>query len=392
MSKIFYLTRSIYPYDNGGGSLMRKYAVDYLIDLGWTVKVIRPNYLTSEIIKKDDVISIPFKRKYRQKKLSLLERIGYYEDYLDPWVLEAFQYLSKEVKADDIILSTSGGELGMIKLGSLLKSSIYCKFAINFRDPLNYGFMRGLRRDKKFHVGRVKAQKKYLKNSDAIITSNKLYAKILKEGFPEIKDKVVNNYFGFTKGQNADLNRNCNDKRITLAYAGYSSHTQRPEYILDVVRGKNFPNLEIQFIGNINNRKSYNLKNVNCKVKFLENLPHDKFQAYMLKNVDIGLVSLANKYYGACVPSKLYEYISLNLPILGFLPCGDARDIINQNDFGIATSWGHLSSSRMALDEILKKENIKKFKSNIHKEKNKWSMKTKIFELHKILSKLKNSI
>lgn len=390
MCKIYYLARSYFPYDKGGGALMRKISVDYLIQLGWKVFVIRPNYIDKELIIDKHVISIPFKHRYHQKLLSSFERIGFYEDYLDPWVLQAFQYLKEKVKPNDIIISTSGGELGMIKLGSLLKSKIDCKFTVIFRDPLNYGFMRGLRRDNKFHVGRVKAQRKYLENCDQIITSNKLYAEILKEGFPKIKNKIVNNYFGFIKAQNSNPNRHYKNKRITLAYAGHSSHTQRPEYILDVVRGQDFSNLEIQFIGDINNKNSYNLKNVYCKVKFIENLPHDKFQVYMLQNVDIGLVSLANKYYGACVPSKLYEYISLNIPILGFLPFGDAREIINQNHFGIATNWGDLASSRSAMSEISKHKNLKKFKSNILKDKTKWSMKTKILELHKLLTYIKS--
>ena len=86
---------------------------------------------------------------------SFLERVGWFDDYLDPWVASALPYLSKIICKDDVIFCTSGGELGTIKLGALIKEETGCKFVVNFRDPLNYGYMEGLRRDKKPHVGRI---------------------------------------------------------------------------------------------------------------------------------------------------------------------------------------------------------------------------------------------
>ena len=63
-------------------------------------------------------------------------------------------------------------------------------------------------------------------------------------------------------------------------------------------------------------------------------MPHNEFLKFMIENIDIGFVSLANDYLGACVPSKIYEYINLGLPIIGALPNGDGLDIINKNNYG----------------------------------------------------------
>ncbi len=392
MTQIYYLARSYFPYDNGGGALMRYFAVDHLFKLGWKVTVIRPNYSTQELIIDKNVISIPFKFRYFQKLLSLFERIGIYEDYLDPWVSIAKEYLIKKVKTHDIIIATSGGELGMIKLGSLLKSHLNCKFVINFRDPLNYGYMRGIRRDKKPHIGRYNAQKKYILNSDLVITSSNLYAEVLKEGFPQIKHKVFNNYFGYGRHAKNRMKKIHKNHLVTIAYAGNLGDTQKPGFILDVVRNQKFLNLEIQFIGDIFQKSKFNLDNIYCKVSFFATMPHDKFQKHMIENVDIGLVSLSKEYFGACVPSKIYEYISLNLPILGFLPSGDAKDIINDNQFGIATTWGDLASSKEAITKIIKTQNLRKFKNNILQDKVNWSMKKRILEVNKFLISYRSKI
>ena len=146
-TKIYYLARSYAPYQKGGGSLMRMGAVQYLEELGWDVIVILPNYTTQKLILEKNIIQIPFKKRYIQKLTSLQERIGFYEDYLDKWVKNAFEYLSGKIVKENIVFATSGGELGMIKLGSLLQKEIGCRFVINFRDPLNYGYMNGLKRE-----------------------------------------------------------------------------------------------------------------------------------------------------------------------------------------------------------------------------------------------------
>ena len=382
--RLFYITRSYAPYDAGGGALMRKWTVDYLTSLGWDVRVVRPEYGENAVLSEENVLSIPFNSKYRQKWFSTLERIGWYEDYLDPWVTVAFPHLKTVIRKEDMILSTSGGELGTIKLGALIKDEIGCKLVVNFRDPLNYGYMQGLRRDKKPHVGRIGAQRKYLNAADLILTSSQKYCDILNSGFPELKNKLHNNYFGFGKLPCKRILRKRNANQYTIAYAGNLSGTQKPDFILDVIRNQNFQNLKVVFIGDIAGRK-FDLSGVNCEVEFIKTLPHDQFQRFMQDKVDIGLVSLSKDYYGACVPSKLYEYLSLDLPILGFLPEGDAAEIVNQNGFGIATKWGDIETARNALRRITTEPKLAEFIENVTANKECWSMKHRINELDDML-------
>ncbi len=386
--QLYYLTRSYSPYQKGGGPLMRTGAVKYLQELGWNVVVVMPNYDSKEIIIEKDIIQIPFKNNHIQKLASLLERVGIYEDYLDRWIENAFEYLKDKIQKKDIIFTTSGGELGMIKLGSILKDKINCKFVINFRDPLNYGYMNGLRRDRKIHIGREKAQQKYISNADLILTSSKYYADILKKKFVFLKNKIYNNYFGYIKKIDLIEYKKIKSKKLRIAYAGKMSDTQQPELLYHAyTKSKNKLNIELYFIGNRTNYKP--LKNINdINIHFIDFMPHEEFLKFMYENIDIGFVSLIKDYYGACVPSKIYEYINLSLPMIGALPNGDGKDILNDFQYGKACNYSDIDKLVEIIEYFTDKDNLQLYKQNIENDRDKWQMKLKINEVDKLLKAL----
>lgn len=390
-TKIYYLTRSYYPYQKGGGPLMRTGAVKYLKELSWDVTVIMPNYENKELKIEDDIWQIPFNKRYIQKLASLFERFGIYEDYLDKWVDYAFDYLKDKINKNDLIFATSGGELGMIKLGSLLKEKLNCKLVVNFRDPLNYGYMNGLRRDKKLHIGRVKAHEKYIQNVDLIITSSEYYANTLKKKFYNLANKIYNNYFGYIKEVDLLQYKRQPSDKLRIAYAGMMSSTQKPELLYKAYKKLGCNDIELYFIGN---RKNYlPLQNIEDKnIHFIDFLPHEEFLKFMCENIDVGFVSLVNDYYGACVPSKIYEYINLGLPILGALPDGDGRMIISMYGFGLACKYDDIDALSQNINKIKNNEAVQSYRKCILDKRNEFSMKEKINEVDKKLRFLNDSI
>ena len=108
----------------------------------------------------------------------------------------------------------------------------------------------------------------------------------------------------------------------------------------------------------------------------------------MCENIDIGFVSLTNKYYGACIPSKIYEYINLGLPMIGALPLGDGKDMINNMEYGIAVNFESIDKISQAIKKFEDKAYLDDKKNNIIKDKMKWNMKNTILEINKLLKKL----
>ena len=171
---LYYLTRSLYPYDRTGGGLARYNQVQNFESNG--IKVI--TVLPKKIQKNDArVLGYPFRGS--TKLNMILQRVGIYEDYLDPWVDSAFASLSLIVKKTDVIVATSGGELGMLKLAMKLHAKIGCTYIANLHDPIDYSVINGNRIDGKFHVSRESSIKKILSSADSIVTSSEKYKKYL---------------------------------------------------------------------------------------------------------------------------------------------------------------------------------------------------------------------
>lgn len=382
-SKIYYITRTFAPYQSGGGPLMRKGAVELLRQLGWNVVVVMPNYGGSSIVEESGIIQIPFQQI--PVVLSVLERLGCLEDYLDSWVKRSLEYLKSKITRHDIVFATSGGELGTIKLGALLKDQLQCKLVVNFRDPLNYSKVHGLKVDRWFHVSREKQEAKYLSKSDLVLTSSESLKTSLCRKYPTLR--IENNYFGFLKA--STLRRGGNErtnKKLRIAYTGSMlSHVQAPEILYQVFQKmKNRDAVELFYIGNFaSNRALLKIKDEN--VHFIKHLPHDEYQQFMIENVDVGAVTLARDYYGACVPSKIYEYINLGIPIIAGLPDGDARGIINDHGFGIAVHQDDILEMAHGIDRMCDEHFLASIRDNILRERLLWSMSSRINDVHQLL-------
>ncbi len=381
--KIWFLTRSLYPHQKGGGGQIRLGQIKFLKELGYEINIVMPNYEKDKLNIINNIIQLPL--SYNIRIASYLERVGFYEDYLDKWIKEAYKYLKNRVKKEDIVFATSGGELGMIKLGSLLKKEINCKFVINFHDPLAYSIVNGYKLNNKFHVSREKQEYRYIKNSDLIVTSSKSNQKSLINKYPFLKNKILNNYFGYIEKIKLEKYKKKN-KKLKIAYIGNMGNLQKPEILYDIYKYLNSNHIEIYFIGNINpNRLLKSISEDN--VFFLNFMPHVELLDFMIKNIDIGFVSLTSDYLGACVPSKIYEYINLGLPILGALPNGDGKDIINDNGYGIACNYNDINELSNALNSFLDINFLNDVKQNILKDRDKWFMKNKIKEIDTLLKK-----
>ena len=361
---------------------MREAAVNLLRNNGFDVDVITPNYKSKKLILDTErkVYQIP--AHFQSRIYGYFEKIGFYEDYLDNWVKAAFDFLKNRVNKDDILFATIGGELGPIKLGSLLKRATGCKFVINFRDPLDYSWVNGLKLNSKFHVSRERQEQKYYKNADLIICSSKVNASSLKHKYPQWTSLIQTNYFGYT--EQVSLSTCYPPVELRIVYGGNFAQEQSPEllaYILEQI-----PDVQASFIGKFRNYKP--IKPYLDTYEFVENLPVNEYRKFLCERASIGFVSLADDYLGACVPSKIYEYINLGLPMLGALPNGDAMDIINNCGYGIACHYTDHKGLVNAVKKFQNRDILLEYRNTILKDRDKWMMKELIKDLVGWLNKI----
>ncbi|WP_246457520.1 glycosyltransferase family 4 protein [Winogradskyella echinorum] len=82
-----------------------------------------------------------------------------------------------------------------------------------------------------------------------------------------------------------------------------------------------------------------------------------------LLNYDLTIIPLLNRIYGS-VPSKLFEYAKLGLPMLYF-GGGEGEDVIKKNKLGWIAKEGNYKELNIILNSISKKDLSMDFKTNI---------------------------
>lgn len=378
MRTIYFITRTFMEPENGKSCvLVRNAYVDFLKRY-FHVMVVTPAYNGEDIINENYI-----KMSYKGGLMySYMERIGLVEDYLDSWIDSSFDVMAMRVKSDDIIFATSGGELACIKLGSLLKKRTDCKLIVNFHDPIDYTYIGDKKICGAFHISRENTILKYLSVVDYVITSSDKYREILEEKYNFLRNKIVNNYFGYIHKYKVDTDhpenmrrRRADGKKIRLVFGGSMNAPQGAEIFIHMLKGRK--DIEIVYVGNANRKIKKAART--GKITVLEPMTHDEYLRYMTGNADIGLVSLAAEPYKACFPSKIYEYINLEVPILAALPDGDAKKIINEQGYGRAVAYGKVEELNEALDYIM--AHYDGIVERIQSDKSKWDMKNRISEV-----------
>lgn len=364
--KVYYLTRSYFP-SRTGGTIVRKMQVDGLAK-HFDVVVVTPE--PKSMGKTTLEVSNPSNIKVGM----IYQRLGIYEDYLDPWVKKAFDQLREIVNEDDVVFATSGGELGCLKLGSLLKKALGCKLVLNLHDPINYTYVHGVKRDKKFHVSREGSERRLLSLCDKIVTSADSNRQSLIKKYPELKDKITNSYFGYHRQKIVPSSKLGNDK-IRIIYAGNMGVLQKPELLYEAwsrLPEQDRNEIEILYVGDYEqNATIKNLSGV-FGVTLISSLSQGElFKLY--SEVDIGFVSLVGDYFAACFPSKIFDYIAAGLPILGLLPEGDAYNVINEK-FGRSFLYQDIYGLSEYLSLLANnKSDIAKNRKNILQYQDEWS-------------------
>ncbi|MES2616821.1 MAG: hypothetical protein V4613_03025 [Bacteroidota bacterium] len=386
MSKIYYITQyfDIKSDKALGGILIRKKQIELFKKNGLDLIIVMPDFSGSKVRVEDNIIYVPF--FYQKQICDILERTGLWPDQFYDFSLKALKYLQSSVTKDDIIFCVTGGTLETIILGSKLKTITGCKFYINFQDPINHTSVHGRYVDNSIRVKRDHLENKYIKNVDIIFTSSDTFRENLINKYHFLSaDNVINSYFGYVKEVPLVEKDSKDSKNITLMYSGVYGQHQQPEKFCKI-----FSALEnrytLYFLGNHSQYEPIQ-KYLN-DYEFVDFMPHDTFLKWVQHNIDIGFVSLTSDYLSACVPSKIYEYINLNLPIIGFLPESDAKELVNKNGFGRIFNYNDETGFADFVKNELDNQFIEKCRVNIIAQREQWSME---HTFHDILKFFENN-
>ncbi|MFD1016996.1 glycosyltransferase family 4 protein [Winogradskyella rapida] len=188
--------------------------------------------------------------------------------------------------------------------------------------------------------------KEILAHIETITTKPKLF---LYRNFPEIKTIHLEK-------------PNAAKGRIKVVYAGLLGVAQG---IHKLCKKIDYTSIEFHIYGSGTEEeaiKSFINSNKDIPLYFHGRVNREELHQKLL-NYDLTIIPLLNRIYGS-VPSKIFEYANLGLPMLYF-GGGEGEEIINQNNLGWVAEEGNYKDLNNVLNSISTEDLNLTFKNNI---------------------------
>ena len=273
-------------------------------------------------------------------------------------------YVKRLIKKENIkTVIATGAPFTVNYAAALIKKSCpFIQLIQDFRDPWN---------DDKLYVPKFGSEKRKKKSLDMELFSLNKADKIVSvtnmfsNDYSLKTDKnVLTIYNGFN-----DYNKTVKDKKesntIKIIYAGSLNCGRQDclEYLLDNMN--NVDNVVIDLYTEKNNKilnKYSNLINKGI-VNFKEKISYEKLLERII-DYNFGLHLNAEAYPGA-LSTKIYDYLSRQVPLLSINYGGEIEDFIRNNNFGYSANI--LEDNIMKIMKKMKNDEIKISYDNIKK-------------------------
>lgn len=156
--------------------------------------------------------------------------------------------------------------------------------------------------------------------------------------------------------------KNITDEKIKIVYAGLLGVAQGVYKLCDEL---DYTNIELHIYGSGAEQiqlKQYLIENPTLPITFHGEVSREQIH-YELTKYDIAIIPLINRIYGS-VPSKIFEYAKLGLPILYF-GGGEGETIVKKHNLGWVASSGNYENLNLVISEIHRADITNTFKNKI---------------------------
>ena len=159
---------------------------------------------------------------------------------------------------------------------------------------------------------------------------------------------LYRNYPDFKASEIQYIN-NSKEEKITIVYAGLLGVAQG---VYKLIQHLDYSNIEFHFYGAGAERKkieSFILENPNLPILYHGELSRKELHKELLK-YDIAIIPLLDRIYGS-VPSKIFEYAKLGLPMIYF-GGGEGETIIKNHNLGWIAKAGDYDDLNKVISNI----------------------------------------
>lgn len=187
------------------------------------------------------------------------------------------------------------------------------------------------------------------KNADLVLGQSREILSHVNALFPDKKTFLYRNYPNI---ENAGTAYKKNDSlKLRIVYAGLLGVAQG---ISDLCRKLDYKAVEFHIYGDGSERErieKYIRQNRDLPVFYHGEVSREQLHKLIL-HYDIAIIPLKNRIYGS-VPSKIYEYAFLGMPMLYF-GGGEGEEIIKKHQFGWVANAGDYNNLNAVISKINK--------------------------------------
>lgn len=274
-----------------------------------------------------------------------------------------YKKIRKYIKNLDFVMIYSP-PLPLATLGKNIKKDYGALFILNVQDifPQN-AIDLGILKNKILIRYFKKMEYKVYKSADIITVHSNGNLEFIKSNYPEFTNKlhILHNWIDVNEFENIKPDGkfrelfNLKDKFIIL-FAGVIGPSQGLDFVINVAeRLKDIKELVFLMVGDGMERS--NLENL-VKLKNLRNVIFKDFVSKkeypeLVKDCNIGLVSLTNKNRTPVVPGKILGYMAAGMPVLAFLNKeSDGHHIIKEANCGYSCEWGDIETAEKLIRQM----------------------------------------
>jgi len=198
------------------------------------------------------------------------------------------------------------------------------------------------------------------KKADLILGQSEEILAHIKSYFPKKETFLYRNYPGFVSPK---IEQSTFTKlQITLVYAGLLGVAQG---IYKLCQELNYDNIEFHIYGSGSEQQQieqFLTDNPKLPIKYHGEISRKTLHKELV-NYDVAIIPLLNRIYGS-VPSKIFEYAPLGLPMIYF-GGGEGERIVNENQFGWVVPPGNYKQLNNVVSSLRKEDFNLELRKNI---------------------------
>lgn len=358
MDKKITIVTSYFPPETGAASNRIFSLAKQFHKNGYDVKVISPlpNYPTGKIYNQYRG-KLFYKEKFKDinvirlfivasKSANKFKRLFSILSY----AFSVFFYLLFKKTSHKIIIQCSPLFIGFFAvLAAKLKSK---KIILNVSDlwPLA-GLEMGILKKGSYYNILEKMELNIYKSSEVILGQSEEILEHVRRAI-NIDNKKLFLYRNYPEFEIPESNTKSKENKTKLVYAGLIGVAQG---IVEICEKVKFPkNSEFHIYGDGPYATEIeNIANINSNIFYHGSLRREELHKALL-DFDITLIPLKNRIYGS-VPSKIFEYSKLGLPVL-FFSDGEGADLVDNLGIGISERKIDYEALENKINLIIKKE------------------------------------